>query len=212
VGLYLAGRGFSLEEIVRVGAETAALTHGHELGYLPAGVLAGIVALLSHGECTVLSAVERSMEAVRKCFPEARHMAELEAIVRLAIRLAQDSQNDLEAIHQLGEGWVAEETLAIALYCAWKYQDDFERAMIAAVNHKGDSDSTGAVAGNILGALLGIEGIPAKYREKLELKNVILEIAGDLYHDCQIAEYVAVDDPVWERKYIEMTYAPDMEK
>ena len=48
---------------------------------------------------------------------------------------------------------MAEETLAIAVYCALKYEQDFDRAVIAAVNHNGDSDSTGAVCGNLLGGI-----------------------------------------------------------
>ena len=52
---------------------------------------------------------------------------------------------------------------------------------IASVNHKGDSDSTGAVAGNILGASLGLKGIPEKYVKNLELKDVILEIADAMH-------------------------------
>lgn len=107
---------------------------------------------------------------------------------------------------QLGEGWVAEETLAIAIYCALKYSDDFINGVVAAVNHDGDSDSTGAVTGNILGTALGFEAIPQKYLDKLELKDVILEIAEDLHHDCQITEYGPGDD-LWESKYIRMSHS-----
>ena len=58
---------------------------------------------------------------------------------------------------------------------------DFDKALIASVNHKGDSDSTGAVTGNILGAKLGLAGIPEKYTGNLELKDVILRVADDLW-------------------------------
>lgn len=100
---------------------------------------------------------------------------------------------------------MAEETLAIAVYCALKYSDDFEKGIIAAVNHDGASDSTGAVAGNILGAALGFDAIPRKFIDNLELKDIILEIAKDLHHDCQISEYDSRNDR-WEGKYIRMTY------
>ncbi len=48
-----------------------------------------------------------------------------------------------------------------------------------AVNHSGDSDSTGAIAGNVLGALLGYESIPTDLVDGLELQEVIAEIADD---------------------------------
>ena len=72
---------------------------------------------------------------------------------------------------------MAEETLAIAIYCALKYENDFEKALIASVNHSGDSDSTGAVTGNIMGAILGYDSIPKRYIEKLEMKDLIEEMA-----------------------------------
>lgn len=94
------------------------------------------------------------------------------------------------------------------VYCALKYPDDFDKALIASVNHSGDSDSTGAVTGNILGAYLGLSGIPEKYLENLELKNVIRELADDLFNDCKITEYGSYHDEVWEQKYIYKTYRP----
>ena len=65
---------------------------------------------------------------------------------------------------------------------------------------------TGAITGNIIGAQGGFSGIPAKYTEKLELRDLIIEVADDLWHDCRISEYGSERDPVWEQKYIEMTY------
>jgi len=81
----------------------------------------------------------------------------------------------------LGEGKVAEETLAIAIYCCLKYPDDFEKAVIASVNHGGDSDSTGAVTGNILGAWLGYEAIHPKFTDYLEEVDTIEDVANRLY-------------------------------
>lgn len=90
---------------------------------------------------------------------------------------------DPDAVRELGQGWVAEETLAIAIYCSMKYSEDFDKARIASVNHSGDSDSTGAVTGNIVGAYLGLKGIPKKYLDNLELREVICKVADDLYDD-----------------------------
>lgn len=90
------------------------------------------------------------------------------------------------AIRELGEGWVAEETLAIALYCSLRYIDDengFEKALIASVNHSGDSDSTGAVTGNIMGTILGYKNIPDKFKNNLELSDVILDISKKMVID-----------------------------
>lgn len=84
-------------------------------------------------------------------------------------------------MEKFGGGWTGEEALAIALYCSLRYLDNFEEAMIAAVNHAGDTDSTGAITGNILGAALGYEAIPQFYKDDLELHDLILHMADDLY-------------------------------
>ena len=163
-------------------AQLAAVTHGHELGYLPAGVLGYCVSALVHGETdSMLEAVQSGLDWAAQRFADAQHLKTLVHLVEKAVHLSKADVEDTQAIRELGEGWVAEETLAIAVYCALKYENDFDRALIAAVNHSGDSDSTGAVTGNLLGARLGLAGIPAKYLEDLELKSVILELAEDLH-------------------------------
>ena len=183
IGLYFIGNEeWSAEQAALLGAQAAAVTHGHELGYLPAAALVHIVYSLASGRRdTVLSAVEDVMGAMPGLFPKASHMKEFLALMEKAVRLAGRSPDDLTAIHQLGEGWVAEETLAIAVYCALKYPDDFEKAIVASVNHNGDSDSTGAVTGNILGAYLGYDALPGFYLRDLELRDIILEVAEELH-------------------------------
>ncbi len=76
-------------------------------------------------------------------------------LTREAVVMAQSEVEPARAIEQLRRGWIAEEALAIAFYCASKKQDDFEAAVRMAVNHDGDSDSTGAICGNLVGAHLG---------------------------------------------------------
>ncbi|WP_199781268.1 ADP-ribosylglycohydrolase family protein, partial [Cronobacter malonaticus] len=90
----------------------------------------------------------------------------------------------------LGEGWVAEEALAIALFCALRARS-FEEGVLMAVNHDGDSDSTGAIAGNLLGAMYGIAAIPETWLARLELNAVIQEMADDLldYRDWPVSDY-----------------------
>lgn len=120
--------------------------------------------------------------------------------------LSRNFDADEKNIRTLGEGWVAEETLAIAIYCSLRYANDFTEGVIAAVNHTGDSDSTGAVTGNILGAWLGYDKIEPKWRENLELGGVILEMADDLGTECPISEYHFDEKAVWSQKYVFVTY------
>lgn len=74
---------------------------------------------------------------------------------------------------------------------------------IAAVNHGGDSDSTGAVTGNLLGAYLGLERIENKWLEKLEHKDLIMEMADDLALGVSTeAETERMAE--WQKKYVEI--------
>ena len=209
IGLYFDAEKLDIDKIDMIGAEVAALTHGHELGYIPAAGLVHIVQLLSHNEdISLLDAVLDMKEALQRQFADKSHLAEQIELIDKAIVLSKEDIDDLDAIKELGEGWVAEETLAIAIYCSLKYSDDFEKAIIASVNHSGDSDSTGAVTGNILGAYLGLKCIPQKYLDNLELKDVILEMADDLYNDCKMSEYDSYYDEKWDQKYMSKTYKP----
>ncbi len=212
IGLYFNdSKSFSTDEIDMIGAQAAALTHGHSLGYIPAAGLVHIVNLVSHSdEISILEAVEDMKTAVSHLFADNEYIDEFLNIIDKAVKLsANENISDLDAVEEIGQGWVAEEALAIAIYCSLKYHNDFAKAITASVNHGGDSDSTGAITGSIVGAHLGLSGIDKKYLDNLELKDVIIEIADDLFYDCKIAEYSSYHDEIWEKKYIYKTYKPD---
>lgn len=164
------------------GAQLAAITHGHSLGYMPAAVLTHILSRsLQDSGATLRELVEEARDAAKQLFAADGHLAELCAGIDRAMELAAGEGSDPENIRRLGEGWVAEETLAISLYCALRHQDDFSAGIIAAVNHDGDSDSTGAVTGNLLGAWLGYEAIEPRWTQQLELRDTLLLAADELY-------------------------------
>ena len=176
VGLF-----YRCDQAFERGADFAALTHGHPSGYLSAGALAYLIALLIEGH-ELEAAVRLTLEKLSSF----EYNEECCEVLQKALDLAVSQEtstvplSDVEAISQLGEGWVGEEALAISVYCALRYKTDFEKALIAAVNHNGDSDSTGAITGNILGAYLGLGELPLKWINKLELKEVLFNMADEL--------------------------------
>ena len=210
IGLYFGESGMAPLAVDLLGADAAAITHGHEMGYIPAAMLVHIVRLVSHSnDISLKAAVLDAMDAMERLFPDAEDLPEFLKLINRAVQLSESDKDDLTAIHALGAGWVGDEALAIAVYCALKYEDDFDKALIAAVNHDGDSDSTGAITGNILGAYLGLSKIPQKYIDNLELADVIMELADDLFYDCQIDEYSSLEsreDQDWYHKYVDITY------
>lgn len=198
------------EKVSLLAAQAAALTHGHPLGYISAAILAHIVNVGVYGGCqygeTLEDAVREAMDICDRIFDSVGYLNQMRDLLKMAMELATNSRSDVENIKQLGEGWVGEEALAIAVYCSCRYRDDFSKAMIAAVNHSGDSDSTGAIAGNILGAWLGYGAIEEKWLDKLEMREVILDMADDLCYGCMMSEYGDYEDAVWEARYVHGKY------
>jgi len=189
---------------VQAGQRDAALTHGHPLGVEPSGWLAATVAnivyrgyLYNRLEDAFVCGILINDDAYP--FPSKEHTE----LINMAVTLAYDlNVSDLDAIHMLGEGWVAEEALAIAVFCAVRYQDDFAKAIRVSVNHKGDSDSTGAICGNLLGAWLGKEKVAEAFElNNLELYDVIEAIAEDLYTAIHTLVPKPGENEEWDKKY-----------
>jgi len=176
----------------------AALTHGHPTGALTGGVLAVLILALTDG-----ASLSEALTASKTILcAEPRHEETLRAI-EMAETLAASGEAHEVAIAQLGQGWVAEEALAISIYCALVARN-FKHGVILAVNHDGDSDSTGAITGNLLGAMQGVTAIPSEWLEPLELREVITTVAEDLYafKDWDIGEYnknAEMNQRVWQK-------------
>lgn len=210
VGLFGAPLGWSAEEVMHQGADFAALTHTHELGYIPAAAFAYIInQLINKPELRLKDIILDTIRNLESVYGDKEHTVELIRLLNNAIDLADRAGDDHAAVVKLGKGWVAEEALAIAVYCALKHSDSFEAAIIAAVNHGGDSDSTGAICGNIMGAYLGLNNIPPKFIGRLELLEQLLELADDLavFREQDLDEYG--NDKLWEDKYCRATYPTD---
>ena len=170
------------DEAAFVAAMAAAITHGHSMGYVPAAALAFIVNRCVYGDPVSLQAVVgECIDRLPTWFDDDRAAAEdMGRQLARAAELAAGDVPDAANIKVLGEGWVGDEALAIAVYACLRHEDDFGAALVAAVNHDGDSDSTGAIAGNVMGAWLGLGAIGPEWTERLELRDLILRVASDL--------------------------------
>ena len=187
------------------GAQIAAITHGNSLGYLPAAALVHIINRIAYSqeEVDLLEIILEAKEMIADLFSDDDQLDVFLNILDKAIELSSNGKDDLENIHELGQGWVGEEALAIAVYCSLKYKNDYIKGICAAVNHGGDSDSTGSITGQILGTLLGYDSLPKSWLDKLELFDVIQELANDLYEGCHMKASSSFYDMEWERKYSE---------
>lgn len=161
-----------------LGCAVAAITHGHPLGYLPAGYLAAVLCSLTSGMGLEEALSDAMLLLVER--PECERSS-LAALIARALRSALHEEPSPETLERLGAGWVADEALAIALYCAASAKGDLATGLRLAVNHSGDSDSTGAITGNILGALLGKEAIPMAWLARVEMRELLERMGLELF-------------------------------
>lgn len=156
--------------------ENAHLTHAHPSGYLAAGLFADILQRIYEQSCDLKDAVCQSLAE----HGQKPGMAETREMVEYALRQSEAGIAPTpEGIAVMGGGWVAEEALGIGLWCALM-ANSLEEGIYWAVNHTGDSDSTGLIAGNLLGIQLGPDAIPERWLESLELREVIEQLAHDI--------------------------------
>jgi ADP-ribosylglycohydrolase len=160
-------------EVFELGAVSAALTHSHPSGYLSAGTLAVIVQQLLTG-----AALDAAIAAARAQLVRWPGHEEQATVLDAAVALAAQGNPTAAKVESLGSGFVGESALAIAVYAALITQDP-NTALLVAVNHSGDSDSTGAVCGNIVGAHYGERAINPGWLARLELREVIEQVAAD---------------------------------
>jgi ADP-ribosylglycohydrolase len=158
-----------------LGCQAAALTHGHPSGYRAAGALAFMVSELMRGR----DLRDAAAGAISK-LAEADGGDEVTAALTGAVHAAELGPLSADSIGILGQGWTAEEALAIATHCALT-ADRCRTGVLHAVNHDGDSDSTGAICGNMLGAALGASAVDGDLLEGLEGRDIITQVADDLY-------------------------------
>jgi len=172
----------------QMGAESAALTHGHPSGYLTAGFLSEMIAHIRGGS-SLDEAIDRSTEQLVRFEGHTETLAKVEQ----ARRLAASNIKVEQSIEELGLGWVGEEALAIAIFSALRFPDDWRAGTLAAVNHSGDSDSTGSICGAILGTRLGLHAIPGEWVRTVENSAEIMKLADDMYLAFQKSE-----EPPWD--------------
>lgn len=159
-------------EVFELAARASAITHGHPDGIAAGAAMAVIIANCLRGE-SIRSAAEHAMAMAAQWREGLDTVAEMQsALARAAAPAAQP----LDDVTALGEGWVAEEALAVGLYSAL-IGTDFSNALCVAANHNGDSDSTASIAGQIYGAAHGIGPVPHRWVAALDVWQPLMMVA-----------------------------------
>ncbi|GAA2350182.1 hypothetical protein GCM10009854_29940 [Saccharopolyspora halophila] len=162
-------------EVFWAGAAIASLTHGHPDGHLPAGALAVLVQQLLANR-SLPQAVERALLELSNWDGHEESTAALRKAVELAATGAPTSEQIENSFGDLRSGAQA---LAIAVCAALTHPESFPEAVVLAANHSGDSDSTAAVCGTVMGTAHTAAAIPQHWQDKIELAELITAVATD---------------------------------
>ena len=204
VGLFFHKDRMERQELARLGAESVALTHGSPTAFLTGAVVSHIISgILCQPGAPLKTIVLDALEALREAFgSQYRQAGEICNLVRHAVTYAESPNLvSVEVIDRL-RCETAAQVLAGAVYACLVSREEFDHAMIVAVNHSGRSAAVGALAGAILGARLGEEALPEFYIECLEPAETLRELADDLFTGCPMELGNKLFDLDWDYKYL----------
>jgi ADP-ribosylglycohydrolase len=165
--------GWEPQLVCQLAVECAVQTHGHPTAYLSAGAFAVIVHGLARGDALEV-AVRRAL-ALLALRPG--HQPVAEALQQALGAVGQGAPGPAR-IAALGYGRAAEDSLAVAVYCAL-VSEDIRHGLRLAVNHDGPSSHTGTLCGALLGTLHGETALPPAWLAELEGRATLLELADD---------------------------------
>lgn len=200
IGLFFDPRRMEPAQVGTLAAQTVALTHGDPEAFLSAAALAySIAGILHEPERPLAEQFTQAVAVMQGQFRD-RFAAQADLVaaqIKRAIAMAETpGEQDMEKLECIS----CAQVLAGAVYASLTCGDDFDAAMITAVNHSGLSAAVGALTGAILGAKLGMESLPEFYLESLSAAPVLTELADDLVLG-NPAMGLFNDD--WDHKYIQ---------
>jgi ADP-ribosylglycohydrolase len=174
------------------------------MAFLPGAAVTELVsgALLAPGQ-ELETQIEQAMAAFTARFdPEYhRYVSQISNLVKMAQSMSRDPKiSTMEAMEKL-QCRTGAQVLAGVVYALLCGGEDFDTSLIIAVNHSGASAVVGALTGAVLGARLGLEALPEFYLECLECRDVLQELADDLYQGCPIESGDVFFDDDWDGKY-----------
>lgn len=188
--------------------QSARHTHGHPTAAFASAFFAHLLAQLWQNDISLHQAVLRTLAyAVHQQSQSSLDNPIGNDVLVLVKRVLQFVQQEYaptpSRIHDFAEGWVAEEALAVGLWCAL-FADDFASGIRVAVNHSGNSDACGMVCGNLLGLLFSEQALSPDWLTPLTLAPILKRLSDDFYQqvhqeegDLRRRQQLLLQYPAW---------------
>jgi poly(ADP-ribose) glycohydrolase ARH3 len=164
------------ENLYEIASASAEVTHAHPVGKDGAAVEAWAIAhavKLDPGRQFPLATFTQGLISFART-PEIQEKMKL-----IQTLLNEDIPPNIAAA-TLGQSVFVDESMPFAIYSFLRHPGSFEDCLFCAILNGGDRDTLGAMACAIAGAYLGIDAIPAPWRDKLENRTTIENLASSL--------------------------------
>ena len=161
------------EGLYELASASAEVTHAHPVGMDGAAVQAWAVA-------TAVKLDPQESFPLGKFFRgliDSARTPEIQAKMRLVQGLITEDVSSSVAADQLGRTVAVHESMPFAVYSFLRHPHSYEDSLFCEILHGGDRDTLGAMACAISGAYLGIEAVPQRWKQRLENRAYIEELA-----------------------------------
>lgn len=167
IGVVFAGDQELMKEFVR---RTTVITHTDPRAYLGSLAVAQAAAMAGSGENI---SADYFIETVKKLTGDVEETAAAEFMdVLEKVREAVDSGFETDRLInslglEKGVGGYIYHTVPVVIFLWLKFQNDYEHAMETIIRLGGDTDTTAAILGGVIGARTGRDGIPQQWLEDI---------------------------------------------
>ena len=201
VGMFYNSQRLTPPQVGELAAQIISLTHGDPTAFLSGAVLSyAITGILMEPSLPLDAQFSAAIAAMRGQFrgkyPEADTVA---ATLTAALERSKAAEPMGQVMEEL-RCYSAMNCLAGAIYASLANRDDFDTAMITAVNHSGYSSAVAGITGAILGAKLGHHALPDFYLESLEPVKALCTLADDMV---SFTPTKGLFDDDWDQKYVQ---------
>ena len=170
----------NLAMLKEVADKSSQITHAHQLGKEGAALQAYTIALATNLEPASGLDPDDFLAKLSNFVAQGVYKEKLK---KIEVLLRQPGKGSV--VFELGNGIEAFNSVPTAIYSFLSQPHSFAQAVLSAISLGGDTDTIGAMTGAISGAYLGIDAIPKKWRDKLENRLYIEELAERL---CNLLE------------------------
>lgn len=201
VGMFYHPQRLTPPQIGELTIQIVSQTHGDPTAFLSAAVLSyAITGILMEPELPLqeqfASAISVTDRLFRSKYPETATVTETLTAALERAKAAEPMDQVMESL----QCYSAMNCVAGAIYASIANQEDFDTAMITAVNHSGYSSAVAGVTGAVLGAKMGLSALPDFYVESLEPVKALCQLADDL---ASFTPTKGLFDDDWDQKYVQ---------